>query len=109
MEEGWPQDPSKNGNEINIRDRAEGILNAAMKASEVITTAVSFDLTGYASTAWTVISFGMSVLCPLQTSLLYIAYAYVHVNYRFFRTDSTVATPFSLPPNILQKSSPTIR
>ncbi|KAJ6006711.1 hypothetical protein N7451_004655 [Penicillium sp. IBT 35674x] len=50
----------KDGNDINLRDYAEKILGAAMKASEVISTAVSFDPTGHASSAWTVISFGMS-------------------------------------------------
>ncbi|KAJ6088094.1 hypothetical protein N7499_004276 [Penicillium canescens] len=52
----------KDGNDINIRDCAERILGAAMKASEVISTAVSFDPTGQASSAWTVISFGMSIV-----------------------------------------------
>ncbi|KAJ5115984.1 hypothetical protein N7456_000332 [Penicillium angulare] len=51
----------KNG-QINIRDSAEKILNAAMKASGVISTIVSFDPIGHASSAWTVVSFGMSIV-----------------------------------------------
>lgn len=56
----------KDGNDINLRDYSERILNAALQASDVITKAVSFDPTGKASTAWMVISFGMSVLYPLS-------------------------------------------
>ncbi|KAL4757474.1 uncharacterized protein BDW70DRAFT_171367 [Aspergillus foveolatus] len=52
----------KSGKDINLRDTAEKILGAAMKAKDVISTAVSFDPTGHASSAWTVISFGMSVI-----------------------------------------------
>ncbi|KAJ6007625.1 hypothetical protein N7540_011601 [Penicillium herquei] len=51
----------KNG-EINIRDSAEKIISAALKASDLISTFVSFDPTGHASSAWTVISFGMSIV-----------------------------------------------
>lgn len=51
----------KNGDDIDIGDYAEKILGAALKASEVISFAVSFDPTGHASSAWTVISFGMNV------------------------------------------------
>lgn len=58
----------KDGDDINLRDCAERILGAAMKASNIISTAVSFDPTGHASSAWMVISFGMSVifLLPAQ-------------------------------------------
>lgn len=52
----------KDGEDINLRDCAERVLGAAMKASNVISTAVSFDPTGHASSAWMVISFGMSVI-----------------------------------------------
>ncbi|KAJ5322943.1 hypothetical protein N7452_011232 [Penicillium brevicompactum] len=52
----------KDGNDINLRDCSERILNAALQASDVITKAVSFDPTGKASTAWMVISFGMSIV-----------------------------------------------
>ncbi|KAJ5353699.1 hypothetical protein N7541_006263 [Penicillium brevicompactum] len=52
----------KDGNDIKLRDCSERILNAALQASDVITKAVSFDPTGKASTAWMVISFGMSIV-----------------------------------------------
>ncbi|CAG8929162.1 unnamed protein product [Penicillium salamii] len=52
----------KDGDDINLRDCAENILGAAMKFSGLISTAVSFDPTGHASSAWMVISFGMSIV-----------------------------------------------
>ncbi|KAJ5626764.1 hypothetical protein N7528_004191 [Penicillium herquei] len=51
-----------NNGGINIRDYTERIVNAALKASDLISMFVSFDPTGHASSAWTVISFGMSVV-----------------------------------------------
>lgn len=93
----------KDGNDISLRDCSERILGAAMKASEVISTAVSFDPTGQASSAWTIISFGMSVSAP--SSMFHVANTYV--NYRLSKTESTVETPFLLPRNILRKPSPT--
>lgn len=65
----------KDGDDINIRDCAERVLGAAMKASNVISTAVSFDPTGHASSAWMVVSFGMSVIF-LTSSDLYITNTY---------------------------------
>ncbi|KAJ6013839.1 hypothetical protein N7540_008430 [Penicillium herquei] len=52
----------KDGDDINIRDSVEKIINAAMKASDLISKFVSLDPTGHASSAWTVISFGMSIV-----------------------------------------------
>ncbi|KAJ5362407.1 hypothetical protein N7541_003251 [Penicillium brevicompactum] len=52
----------KNGKNINVRDTAEKIMGAAMEAQGAISTLVSFDPTGHASSAWTVISFGMSIV-----------------------------------------------
>ncbi|KAJ5352445.1 hypothetical protein N7452_001419 [Penicillium brevicompactum] len=42
------------GDDFNLRDTAETILNAAMKAKDVISEVVSFDPTGHASSAWMV-------------------------------------------------------
>ncbi|GAQ10062.1 hypothetical protein ALT_7383 [Aspergillus lentulus] len=64
--EEWKKDglriARKDGDEINLRDSAEKIINAAMKANNLISTFVSFDPTGHASSAWTVIAFGMSIV-----------------------------------------------
>ncbi|KAJ6032624.1 hypothetical protein N7540_003356 [Penicillium herquei] len=83
-----------NGNEINLRDTTEKIIGAAMKAQDVISTFVSFDPTGHASSAWTIISFGMSVVQnnldrrdAIFASSEYLAenlayYAVIDTNYR---------------------------
>lgn len=70
----------KTGNDINLRDSAEKIISRAMKFQQIVSKGVSFDPTGYgklqinlspegvilrrptACSAWTVISFGMSVM-----------------------------------------------
>ncbi|RDH35841.1 hypothetical protein BDQ94DRAFT_168171 [Aspergillus welwitschiae] len=52
----------KSGKEIDIRQASEKIIGMAMKAKDTISTIVSFDPTGHASSAWTIISFGMSIV-----------------------------------------------
>ncbi|KAJ5735040.1 uncharacterized protein N7483_000165 [Penicillium malachiteum] len=52
----------KDADDINIRDSVDKIISAAQRARDVISTFASFDPTGHASSAWTVISFGMSIV-----------------------------------------------
>ncbi|KAJ5726656.1 uncharacterized protein N7483_008013 [Penicillium malachiteum] len=82
------------GNEINLREKTERIIGAAIKALDVISTFVSFDPTGHTSSAWTIISFGMNVVQnnldrrdAIFASSEYLAenlayYAVVDTNYR---------------------------
>lgn len=53
---------TKSGKEFDIRAASEKIFGYASKAKDVVSTAVSFDPTGHASSAWTIVSFGMSIV-----------------------------------------------
>ncbi|KAJ5635470.1 uncharacterized protein N7484_008783 [Penicillium longicatenatum] len=53
---------SKGGKEYDIRAATEKIFGIASKAKDVVSTFVSFDPTGHASSAWTIVSFGMSIV-----------------------------------------------
>ncbi|KAJ5626486.1 hypothetical protein N7528_003913 [Penicillium herquei] len=50
------------GSEIDIREKVERILGAAIQAKGLISGVACFDPTNHASSAWSVISFGMSII-----------------------------------------------
>ncbi|KAE8332653.1 hypothetical protein BDV39DRAFT_199653 [Aspergillus sergii] len=50
------------GKDIDVRKWTEKILNGAMQSKDLITSLVSYDATGYASGAWSVISLGMGLV-----------------------------------------------
>ncbi|KAB8215331.1 hypothetical protein BDV33DRAFT_208405 [Aspergillus novoparasiticus] len=52
----------RDGNDFNVRDSAEKILNCALQAKDLISKAVSFDPTGHASTAWSIVSLGLTMV-----------------------------------------------
>ncbi|KAL2833717.1 hypothetical protein BDW59DRAFT_179437 [Aspergillus cavernicola] len=52
----------RDGEDFNVRDSAQKILNSAMQFKEIITTVVSFDPTGHASSAWTIVSLGLTMV-----------------------------------------------
>ncbi|KAL4947207.1 hypothetical protein BDW69DRAFT_190404 [Aspergillus filifer] len=52
----------KNGEDFNVRDASQKILNSAMQFKDIVTTVVSFDPTGHASSAWTIVSLGMTMV-----------------------------------------------
>ncbi|PWY80209.1 hypothetical protein BO83DRAFT_435227 [Aspergillus eucalypticola CBS 122712] len=50
-----------NGGEIKVREIAQNILASALNAQQVITAVASFDPSGYASSAWTIVSLGLTM------------------------------------------------
>ncbi|GKZ76927.1 hypothetical protein AnigIFM56816_009036 [Aspergillus niger] len=50
------------GGEIKVREIAQNILAAALNAQQIITAIVSFDPSGYASSAWTIVSLGLTMV-----------------------------------------------
>ncbi|KAF9892568.1 hypothetical protein FE257_000970 [Aspergillus nanangensis] len=79
--------PRKDGDEINLRDSAEKIISAAMKAKNLISTFVSFDPTGHASSAWTIVQNTLDRRDAIFTASGYLAetlayYALIDANYR---------------------------
>ncbi|KAB8275406.1 hypothetical protein BDV30DRAFT_236772 [Aspergillus minisclerotigenes] len=52
----------RDGNDFNVRDSAEKILNCALQAKDLISKAVSFDPTGHASTVWSIVSLGLTMV-----------------------------------------------
>ncbi|OGM48001.1 hypothetical protein ABOM_002743 [Aspergillus bombycis] len=52
----------QDGKDFNVRDSAEKILNYAFQAKDLIKTAVSFDPTGHASAAWSIVSLGLTMI-----------------------------------------------
>lgn len=46
---------------INLRDAAQKIINATLSFKDIISTVVTFDPTGHASSAWTIVSLGLTV------------------------------------------------
>jgi len=58
---GWRVQRGKGKDEINVRDEAKKILSATLDVKSLIDSAVRSDPTGYASTAWTIVSFGLQL------------------------------------------------
>ncbi|KAB8212095.1 hypothetical protein BDV34DRAFT_219309 [Aspergillus parasiticus] len=52
----------RDGNDLNVRDSVENILSYALQAKDLISKAVSFDPTGHASTAWSIVSLGLTMV-----------------------------------------------
>ncbi len=52
----------KGKDEINIREEAKKILSATLDVKSLIDSAVRSDPTGHASTAWTIVSFGLQLV-----------------------------------------------
>ncbi|EHA23999.1 hypothetical protein ASPNIDRAFT_53269 [Aspergillus niger ATCC 1015] len=51
-----------NGGEIKVREIAQNILAAALNVQQIITAIVSFDPSGHASSAWTIVSLGLTMV-----------------------------------------------
>lgn len=49
------------GEDINIRNTSEKIINAASSVKDIVTTVVALDPTGYAHHAWATVSLGLTV------------------------------------------------
>lgn len=47
--------------EINLRDIAQRILDAALSFKDIVKSIVAFDPTGHASSAWAIVSLGLTV------------------------------------------------
>ncbi|KAE8310624.1 hypothetical protein BDV41DRAFT_590271 [Aspergillus transmontanensis] len=52
----------RDGNDLNVRDSVENILSYALQAKDLISKAVSFDPTGHASSAWSIVSLGLTMV-----------------------------------------------
>ncbi|RDK39337.1 hypothetical protein M752DRAFT_338219 [Aspergillus phoenicis ATCC 13157] len=50
------------GGEIKVREIAQNILASALNAQQIITAIVSFDPSGHASSAWTIVSLGLTMV-----------------------------------------------
>ncbi|KAI9926525.1 hypothetical protein MW887_004293 [Aspergillus wentii] len=50
------------GKNINVRDSVQSILISALQVQDIIKAGAAFDPTGHASTAWSVISIGLTVV-----------------------------------------------
>ena len=59
---GWHIRRRNGKDDINVRDEAKKILSAALAFKSLIGSAVAFDPTGHASTAWTVVLFGLQLV-----------------------------------------------
>jgi hypothetical protein len=53
----YKEDPRKD----NTRETARKILNCVLSFQDVVNNAVKFDPTGYASSAWAIVSLGLTV------------------------------------------------
>ncbi|KAE8377408.1 hypothetical protein BDV26DRAFT_293253 [Aspergillus bertholletiae] len=94
-----PKVKRKDGDEINVRDVTERILNAALQAKDLIANITAFDPTGKASAAWTVVSLGLTMVSnniesrdAMFASSEYLAenlayYALVDTHYRDHQVD----------------------
>lgn len=49
------------GEDINIRNTSEKIINAASSVKDIVTTVVALDPTGHAHCAWAIVSLGLTV------------------------------------------------
>ena len=61
-ERGWKIPRGKGKNDISLRDAARKILSSVLWAKDLIDRLVAFDLTGYASIAWSIVSFGLQMV-----------------------------------------------
>ncbi|PWY91628.1 hypothetical protein BO94DRAFT_574028 [Aspergillus sclerotioniger CBS 115572] len=52
----------RDGGQINFRDSAKNIILYALQAQDLIKTLVAFDPTGHASSAWSVVSIGLTII-----------------------------------------------
>ncbi|KAL3252711.1 hypothetical protein ABHI18_009940 [Aspergillus niger] len=50
------------GGEIKVREIAQNILASALNAQQIITAIVGFDPSGHASSAWTIVSLGLTMV-----------------------------------------------
>ncbi|PYH73951.1 uncharacterized protein BO88DRAFT_484802 [Aspergillus vadensis CBS 113365] len=61
-QEGGLKIRKRDGGHINVRDSAKNIILHALQAQDLVTKLVSFDPTGHASSAWSVVSIGLSII-----------------------------------------------
>ncbi|KAL3260405.1 hypothetical protein ABHI18_004610 [Aspergillus niger] len=52
----------RDGGHINVRDSAKNIILHALQTQDIVTKLAAFDPTGHASTAWSVVSIGLSMI-----------------------------------------------
>ena len=52
----------RNGEEVNVRRRAKNILTSALAFKALIDSAVAFDPSGHAASAWGIVAFGLSLM-----------------------------------------------
>ncbi|XHG01776.1 hypothetical protein AWENTII_005149 [Aspergillus wentii] len=52
----------RHGGHINVRDSAKNIIRYALQAQDLVKTIVSFDPTGHASSAWSIVSIGLTMI-----------------------------------------------
>ncbi|RAK79543.1 uncharacterized protein BO72DRAFT_425227 [Aspergillus fijiensis CBS 313.89] len=52
----------REGGQIDVRETAKNIILYALQAQELVKALVSFDPTGHASSAWSVVSFGLTLI-----------------------------------------------
>lgn len=58
---GWRIRKGKGKDEINVRDEAKKLLSGTLDVKSIIDSAVRSEPTGYASIAWTIVSFGLQL------------------------------------------------
>jgi hypothetical protein len=56
----------ENRNKNGVRAAAHRILNSALSFQDIVSNVVRFDPTGYASSAWAIVSLGLTVWSPHQ-------------------------------------------
>lgn len=61
-ERGWKIPRGKRKGDINLRTAAKKILSSVLWAKDLIDHVVAFDATGYASIAWSIVSFGLQMV-----------------------------------------------
>ncbi|KAH8430499.1 uncharacterized protein LDX57_008161 [Aspergillus melleus] len=52
----------RDGGHINVRDSAKNIILHALEAQDLVKASVSFDPTGHASSAWSIVSIGLTLI-----------------------------------------------
>lgn len=48
-----------------VAQQAEAVLTAVLELKEFVSAGLKFDVSGYGATAWSVVTFGLQVRCPL--------------------------------------------
>ncbi|OQE19034.1 hypothetical protein PENSTE_c016G01255 [Penicillium steckii] len=61
-QEGGLKIRKRGGGQINIRDSATNIISYTLQAKDLVKALTSFDSTGYASSAWSVVSIGLTLI-----------------------------------------------